>query len=308
MPLDPELEAILDAEVASGLPPRSERSVTLTRELFRRSSLIGTKLPMARVQDLSANGVSLRLYAADASPTRPALVYFHGGRFFSGDLDTHDALCREVAHQTQCVVVAVDYRLAPEYQCPAAVEDCVAATEWLIREAAVLGLDSGRVAVGGDSAGGCLAAVVARRVSGLAAQWLIYPMLDPGCGLPSHEEFATGFGPGSADMLRGWMEYLPVEISAHDERITPLFVDPGPVPPAYILTAEFDCLRDEGELYAKRLAEAGNRVVHHRVPGAIHGFFQFTGRSALARSALSSACAELHALLTDDQSQLRAKA
>jgi acetyl esterase len=297
MPLDPELEAILDAEGASGLPPRSERSVARTRELFRRSSLATTKLAVARVQDLSAHGVPLRLYAGDVTPAMPVLVYFHGGRFFSGDLDTHDALCREIAHEAQCVVVAADYRLAPEHQCPAAVEDCVVATEWVIREAAGLGLDSQRVAVGGDSAGGCLAAVVARHVPGIAAQWLIYPMLDPGCGLPSHEEFATGFGPGSGDMLRGWMEYLPVEISAHDDRITPLFIDPGPVPPAYILTAEFDCLRDEGELYAKRLGEAGNRVVHLRVAGAIHGFFQFTERSALARSALSSACGQLRALL-----------
>ena len=194
-------------------------------------------------------------------------------------------------------MAAIDYRLAPEHKSPAAVEDCESAARWVAAHAQPLGLDAGRLAVGGDSAGACLAAVAALRVPGLRAQWLIYPMLDPGCSQPSHREFAEGYGPGSDDMLRGWVEYLPPGISP-DSRVTPLHATAlAGAPPAYILTAEYDTLRDEGEFYAQNLRDAGVPVTLSRVPGAIHGFFQYTKFSALARSALHDACGALRVLL-----------
>lgn len=300
MPVDAELQAYLDREALSGLPPRSERSVELTRQLFLKGcQALAQPVDLPRVEDLRAVGIPLRLYAPSLKRGLPALIYAHGGRFISGNLDTHDALCREIARESGCAVIAIDYRLAPEHRFPAAVEDCDAAARWIAANAIGLGIDPGRLAVGGDSAGACLAAVTARTVRGLRAQWLIYPMLDPGCGLPSHEEFATGYGPGSADMLRGWMEYLPPEISTRDARISVLYAGSyAGLPPAYILTAEYDSLRDEGELYAKRLRDAGTPVNDLRVPGAIHGFFQYTKFSELARSSVRTACAGLRDMLT----------
>lgn len=299
MPVDAELQAHLDREASSGLPPRSERSIELTRELFLNGcQALAQRVELPRVEDLLAAGIPIRLYAPLVERGLPALIYAHGGRFISGNLETHDALCREIARESGCAVIAVDYRLAPEHQFPAAVEDCEAAARWIVANGIELGIDPGRLAVGGDSAGACLAAVTARAVPGLRAQWLIYPMLDPGCGLPSHEEFATGYGPGSADMLRGWMEYLPTEVAARDGRISVLYADSyAGLPPAYILTAEYDTLRDEGELYAKRLGHAGTAVNHVRVPGAIHGFFQYTKFSELARSSVRTACAGLRNML-----------
>lgn len=298
MPVDPELQAHLDGEAASGLPPRAARSVALTRELYLRGSLaLARPVPLPRVEDLRAGEVPLRLYAAGLHPLLPALLYAHGGRFFSGDLQTHDTLCREIARESGCAVVAIDYRLAPEHRFPAAADDCEAAARWVALHAGELGLDAGRLAIGGDSAGACLAAVTVLRVPGLRAQWLIYPMLDPACALPSHREFGAGYGPGSADMRRGWVEYLPPG-AGPDPRITPLHAASlSGAPPAYILTAECDTLRDEAELYARRLRGDGTPVTLVRVSGAIHGFFQYTKFSALARTALQDACGSLRVLL-----------
>jgi acetyl esterase len=296
MPVHPELQAQLDREAASGLPPRNERSVQLTRDLYVQSAkALARNIPLARVEDFQTAGVSCRLYARSADERRDGLVYFHGGRFFSGNLETHDTLCREIA-ATGLNVVAVDYRLAPEHPFPAGIEDCLAATQWVRENAPSLGIE--KVAVGGDSAGACLAAVTALQEPRLAAQLLIYPMIDPSCSLPSHREFATGYGPGSIDMLRGWQEYLPPNKSPTDPLVTPLAATSlAGLPPACIVTAEYDTLRDEGEQYAARLEEAGNRVMLRNVPGAIHGFFQYTAFSGYARASVAAACAALRSLL-----------
>jgi acetyl esterase len=176
------------------------------------------------------------------------------------------------------------------------VEDCLNVTRWVLDNRASLGID--RVAVGGDSAGGCLAAVTALQEPLVSAQWLIYPMLDPACSMRSHREFATGYGPGSIDMLRGWQEYLPPGQSHSDRLVTPLAATSlAALPPAYIMTAEYDTLRDEGELYAEALRAAGTRVVLQQFPGAIHGYFQYTAVSEFARTSVAAGCAVLRAML-----------
>jgi acetyl esterase len=186
------------------------------------------------------------------------------------------------------VVVAVDYRLAPEHKFPSAAEDAYAV-------AASLAVDSARVGVCGDSAGANLAAAVAlmareRGGPALRCQMLVYPMLDATCSFPSHTQYATGYGPGSADMQRGWHEYMAGDTDPKDGRLSPLWAaDLSGLPPAFVLTAEYDSLRDEGEEYARRLERAGVRVEFRRYEGAIHGFFQMAGVFQLGRRALGHA-------------------
>ena len=211
------------------------------------------------------------------------LVYFHGGRFISGDLDSHDPLCRSLAAAAGCRVVAVDYRLAPEHRFPAAAHDAIAAVEWALGQGV-------RVGVAGDSAGGTLAAVAAlkHRRAGLACQVLVYPMMDATCAMPSHVEFATGYGPASEDMRRGWREYAGSGADARDPGLSPLFAtDLAGAAPAMVVLVEFDTLRDEGEAYARRLADAGVPTTVRLYEGAIHGFFGMAGVFRVAREAVA---------------------
>ena len=280
MSLDPELACYL--EMQKSLPPRSGLTIEQTRARLVEGARLygGEPSTVAAVRDLTLpGGIAVREYgAADV----PLLLYFHGGRFISGNLDSHDLLCRRLAVAANCRVVAVDYRLAPEHPFPAAVDDALAAADWALRQ-------SSRVSVAGDSAGGNLAAVVAAaRRQNIGRQVLIYPMLDATCSLPSHREFAEGYGPSSLDMQRGWDEYLGAGVRAQDPRMLPLFSDDlDGLPPALVLTAEYDTLRDEGEHYAHRMGEAGNRVEMKRYLGAIHGFITLTGISRLAREAIA---------------------
>jgi acetyl esterase len=212
------------------------------------------------------------------------MVYFHGGRFISGDLESHDPICRMLALAADCRVLAVDYRLAPEHRFPAAVEDARLAVEWALGQGSA-------VAVAGDSAGANLAAGAAlvRRGTELRCQVLIYPMIDATCGESSYTEFAGGYGPGAADMKRGWREYLPEGTDPRDPLASPLFApDLAGAPPAWVLTAECDTLRDEGEAYAHRLGIAPTRY-----PGTIHGFFTMPGILQVAREAMADAAAFL---------------
>jgi acetyl esterase len=213
------------------------------------------------------------------------VVYFHGGRFFSGDLESHDTVCRLLALSAGCRVLAVDYRLSPEHPFPAAAEDARTAVEWVLRE----GVPAG---VAGDSAGANLAAGAAleHRGSALRCQLLIYPMLDPACSSPSFVEFCEGYGPEAADMQRGWSEYLPEGNGSRDPMASPLCAEnTGGVAPGFVLTAEFDTLRDEGETYARKLIQSGNLVQVRRYPGTIHGFFMMQGILRVAREALHDA-------------------
>ncbi len=282
MPLDPEIAAHLERQKEQ--PPRSALDIAATRAMMRRgAALAGTPPELALVQDLLlAGGVRARDYRAGLGDALPLVIYFHGGRFFSGDLESHDTVCRMLARASECRVVAVDYRLAPEYLFPAAVEDAAAAVEWALG----LGVP---VAVAGDSAGANLAAGAALRLRGgaLRCQALIYPMIDATCSMASYAEFAEGYGPGAEDMKRGWRTYLPVGTDPCDPMVSPLHAhDVSGAARAMVVTAEYDTLRDEGEAYARKLEQAGVPVVLRRYEGTIHGFFTMPGILRAAEGAI----------------------
>jgi acetyl esterase len=236
------------------------------------------------VVSTEANGVPVRLYGV---PSTAALLYFHGGRFISGDLESHDLYCRELASLSGCYVCAVDYRLAPEHPYPAALEDAVKAARWLDEKV-------DRMAVGGDSAGGGLAAALA--ISGEAPpvvwQMLLYPMLDATSSQPVPE----GPWPNAADMQRGWTAYADTE--RHNPLVSPLLApDPSLFPPTFLLTAEVDPLRDENLAFAARLRQAGVALEHHDYPEMVHGFALMTTVFASAREALATTAQALHIAL-----------
>jgi acetyl esterase len=280
MALDPEISAYLESQ--RNQPSRSSLDIAATRERMRQGGALAGPVPaMARVENLVLGGyLRARQYWPDARAAQPLLVYFHGGRFISGDLDSHDTVCRLLALAAGCRVVAVDYRLAPEHHFPAAAEDAELSLAW------ALGQGTG-VAVAGDSAGANLAAGVAlaHRSGALRSQLLVYPMIDATCSLPSYKEFAEGYGPGARDMRRGWREYLPAGTDPRDPVASPLFTaDTIGGAPALVLTAEYDTLRDEGGAFAKRLG-----VEARRYPGTIHGFFTMPGILQVARDAIREA-------------------
>jgi acetyl esterase/lipase len=283
MPLDPEIAAYLETQ--KHLPPRATLDIAATRERLRRAAALGGPPPaLARVENLVLAGyLRARQYWPTAGATLPLLVYFHGGRFISGDLDSHDVVCRTLALSANCRVLALDYRLAPEHRFPAAAEDAALAVEWAMAQTIP-------VAVAGDSAGANLAAGVAlSRGRALRCQLLVYPMIDATCSMPSYNAFAEGYGPGAADMRRGWREYLPAGVDPHHPVASPLFAtDADGGPPAMVVTAEYDTLRDEGEEYARKLGVAARRY-----PGTIHGFFTMLGTLQVARGAMRDAAAFL---------------
>ena len=283
--LDPQARALIDLMAQRQVPPVHTLSPAEARRLYRerRAYTQPDPPPVAAVHDLHTDGgVPLRLYrpvdAGDGASVKPALVYFHGGGWTIGDLDTHDVLCRQLCAAAGIVVVAVDYRLAPEHRFPAAVDDCLAATRWVQREAAALGIDHTRLAVGGDSAGGNLAAVVALalRDAGDAApafQLLIYPATDQRAGTPSHTINGQGYllTADSIGYYRG--HYFADSAQWADWRGSPLLAaDLGRLPPALVLTAGYDPLRDEGLQYADALSAAGNRVQSVCFDRQVHGF------------------------------------
>lgn len=276
--LDPQARALIDLMVQRGVPPTHTLSPADARRFYleRRSFSQPEPPPLADVRDLQADGIPLRLYRP-AAGTLPLLVYFHGGGWTIGDRDTHDVLCRELALKAGMAVLSVDYRLGPEHRFPAAVDDCIAATRWARREAAALGIDPARIAVGGDSAGGNLAAVVsiALRDAGesLAYQLLIYPATDMRGVAPSHTTNGQGYLL-TADSIRYFRgHYIEHEADWSDWRASPLLAkDLTRLPPALVLTAGFDPLRDEGRQYADALSAAGNRVQYVCFERQIHGF------------------------------------
>lgn len=278
MPLDPEIARYLESQ--RNQPPRSSLTVEETRDMMMRARALAepaSRLP--REENLVIEGrVSVRQYWPADDSALPLVVFFHGGRFFSGNLETHESLCRFLAVFAAARVLAVDYRLAPEHPFPAAADDADAAVNWAFHQ-------TGSIAVCGDSAGANLAAVAALHRRDLRAQALIYPMLDPSRSLVSHREFASGYGPGSDDMGRGWDLYLAGV--APDWRANPLLAeDLSGAPPALVITAEYDSLRDEGEEYARRLMDAGVPVELRRCAGMIHGFIAMTSFVRQAREAI----------------------
>lgn len=306
--LHPQARALLDLMKERGVPPTHTLSPAEARATYReRRTFTQPDAPeVAEVRDLQAEGIPLRLYrplGAKADAVLPALVYFHGGGWVIGDLDTHDVLCRGLANGAGCAVVAVDYRMGPEHRFPAAVDDALAATRWVHAHAASLGLDAQRLAVGGDSAGGNLAAVVAiaARDAGdlpIAFQLLIYPATDMRRGQPSHSTNGEGYLL-TRDTLAYFHDHY-IDDARHDLdwRASPLLHgDLSRLPPALVLTAGYDPLRDEGLDYANALAAAGNRSSHVCFERQIHGFLPMGRVLDEANTALALCAAELRRAL-----------
>jgi len=285
MPLDPQAKAVLDQFASMGGPQLHEMSVAQARELILGMvALGGEPESIARVENRTVPGpagqIPVRIYTPVGTAPFPVLVYFHGGGWVIGNLDTHDGICRSLANRVGCLVVSVDYRLAPEHPFPAAPEDCYAATRWLAEHAGSLGGDKGRIAVGGDSAGGNLAAVVAlmardRGGPKLAFQLLVYPATDTDFETRSYRENSEGYFLTRADMVWFWNHYAPRDEDRRNPYAAPLrAASLRGLPPALVITAEFDPLCDDGNAYAARLREDGVPVRLSQQDGLIHGFFQ----------------------------------
>jgi acetyl esterase len=240
------------------------------------------------------------VYRPEGEGPFPTVVFFHGGGWVIGDLDTHDNMARNVCRGARAVVIAVDYRLAPEHPFPAAAEDCVAAARWVAAHTAELGGDD-RLAVAGDSAGGNLAAVAAQALHAdgtpLVAQFLIYPAVDAEGEYPSRVENAKGYFLEQPTMDWFYGHYAGAWDDAKDPRLSPLHADLSGLPPAVIVTAEFDPLRDEGEAYGAALEKAGVSADVRRYDGMIHGFFDMGTISPAAQAAVDASCARFGELL-----------
>ncbi len=283
MPLDPQARSLLEQLEALGAPPLSQQTPEEARAGFAvLAAVAGKPADPVPTEDRSVPGpagdIPVRIYRPEGDHPLPVVVYFHGGGWVIGDIASHDTICQRLATGVPALVVSVDYRLAPEHPFPAAVDDCDAATGWVSARAAEFGGDPGRLAVAGDSAGGNLAAVVAihaRDADGppIAFQLLIYPGTDMTCSLPSHTENGKGYLLDSDTI--GWFRgnYLAEADPRHPDA-SPLFADDlSGLPPALVVTAEFDPLRDEGEAFAERLRQAGVVVTTSRYDGMIHGFY-----------------------------------
>ncbi len=301
MPVDP---AIVTALAQRALRPVTELSPAEARA---QSAAVAAAAPppppVAAVADLSADGIPARLYRPGAAADLPLIVYFHGGGWVVGSVAGSEATCRRLANASGCAVLSAEYRLAPEHKFPAAVEDAYAATAWAAAHARELGCDPARLAVAGDSAGGNLAAVVclmAREAGGprIARQLLIYPVIDARAGYPSYTE--NGDGPGLTGAAMAWYvrHYVRTPAEREDPRVSPILArEHRGLPPAMILTAEYDPLRDEGEAYADRLRAAGVEVDARRYDGMVHGFWGFAAAAPSAAAALGQAASAFGAAL-----------
>jgi acetyl esterase len=259
----------------------------------------GPALPLAVVVDLDAGGVPCRLYTR--SVNAPVLVYLHGGGWCYGSIETVDRFCRRVADRSGCAVLSVGYRLAPEHVFPAALQDVETVLGFVRKQGADLGVDPSRLAIGGDSAGGALAAVVARRQRDAAMpldhQVLIYPMIDPMTASESYDELG-GYGLDRASVRLAWDTYVPDVAQRFGPDAAPMAADLTGLPPALVITAEYDVLRDEGADYADALIAAGVPVVHVRYAGMGHGFARKLAVIDAARAVADQVAAALRSSLT----------
>jgi len=306
----PQVQAVLERIARSPLPAHYTVPAHVARRIYRdtRGALAPAAPAGVEARLMLASGpagpVPLRAYRPPGTgkgERLPALVYFHGGGWVMGDLDTHDVVCRQLAAGARCAVFSVDYRLAPEHPFPAAVEDSVAATSYLAREAAALGVDATRIAVGGDSAGGNLAAVVAltARDAGSPAicfQLLVYPATDQRAELASHARNAEGYllNRAAIEYFRG--QYLPRREDWLDWRASPLLAPSlAKLPSAFVLTAGYDPLVDEGHAYAERLEREGVPIEYREYADMVHGFLLMGGAIDTANAAVEACCAALRA-------------
>jgi acetyl esterase len=283
MPLDPQAQALLEQMKAMGLTYTPEMTVTRTREMLKAMQAVRPEgEPVAHVEDRTIPGpgseTPIRIYTPGGNGPFPVLVFFHTGGWQVGNLDTQDPLCRRITNRAECIVVSVDYRLAPEYPFPAAPEDCYAATQWIAAHAAEFQGDPSRIAVGGDSSGGNLATVVAlmardRGGSKLVFQVMMFPATDFRLNTPSMEELGEGYNVTKPMMIGIRNNYLPNPADWTHPLASPMLApDLSSLPPALIIYAEYDPLRDEAETYAARLKEAGVPVRASRYDGMIHDF------------------------------------
>jgi acetyl esterase len=286
--LDPDAAAVFKAFQDAGRPPYESGTPAEARELYLKGRVVSNPEPpeLKSVQPLAipspAGSIPARIYTPmtlrQAAGLAPCLVFFHGGGWVIGDLDSHDVVCRKLADAGQLVVISVDYRLAPEHKFPAAVDDAITATAWIAANARQLGIDASKLSVGGDSAGGNLAAVVslaARDGNGpaIAGQVLIYPATDFAMTHPSHREPETSILLTHSVIKWFSDHYLNGAADAADWRASPARAATlAGLPPAYVLTAGADPLRDEGNEYAQRLKDAGVSVTYRSFPGQFHGF------------------------------------
>lgn len=309
MALDPQAEALLRKLRERGVPSSEQMSILEGREaVLSFKELEGEPEPVAGIRDLTVPGpageLPVRLYTPEGKAPFPLIVYFHGGGWIRGNVEVSDKPCRALANASRCIIASVEYRLAPESKFPVAVEDCYASTRWLATHAGELGADPGRVAVGGDSAGGNLAAAVAlmardRGGPELVYQLLIYPATDAGGEYPSRRENADGYFLTTRAMEWYWKHYLAGEADAVHPYASPMKTgDLSGLPPALVVTCEFDPLRDEGEAYARRLAQAGVVVRVSRYEGMIHGFLWMGGVVDRTRDLLDEAGRELRAAIS----------
>lgn len=297
--LDPDIKALLDEFKANNIPSFEEQSVEDARTAIRESRLdsSGEKVNVHKVYDTQMSiddevSITLRVYIPNENDNLPALVYYHGGGWVICDLDTHDHMCRMLCKEAECVVVAVDYRRAPEYKFPAAVVDANAALKWVISNADELHVDINRIAVGGDSAGGNLATAVSilsknESQINICFQMLIYPVTDLSTlDTPSYNEYATGYFLSKPMMQWFKRLYLRDEDDEVSSLVSPLLAeDLSGLPPAFVLTAEYDPLRDEGEAYAKRLHISGVPVQCSRYNGMVHPFWSMAAVTKQATEA-----------------------
>ncbi len=301
--LAPETQLMLRMKKLAKLPDAEDLPIPEGRVvLAHEAAMAGGTQPIGAVRDIPVGDRAGRLYVPTTAAPEPGplLVFFHGGGFMYGDLDSHDATCRVLAEHAGVRVLAVDYRLAPEHPFPAAHDDAMGAYRWVVRHAASLGADPQRLAVGGDSAGGLLAVATAIGAAQeglpLAFQLLVYPSSDAHRGTRSAELFNEGFY-----LTQGFMDlanesYMPAPIDRDEIRLSPLRHDVVPgLAPAYLCTAGFDPLRDEGEAYARKLAAAGVEVELQRFADQIHGFFNIVGVGRRSRAAVLEIAAALKA-------------
>ena len=304
MPLEPRLRPILALENRrvvddATFAARRLASTIQARQLGRLVMQHGPKVPTREVMvPVHGGAIRVRLYEPAGVGLRPLHVFLHGGGWCVGDLDQRDPRCRSIAVGAGCVVASVDYRMAPENAYPTPLEDCYAALCWLVAHAEEQGLDATRVSVGGESAGANLAAVVAllardRNGPSLVFQWLDVPATDLTLSQPSIDRLGTGYGLTKVDMEEYLAAYLR-DVDPADRYVSPLhYQDLSGLPPALVMTAEFDPLRDDGHAYVTRLREAGVEVEHHHLDGFVHAAFAFTRLLPLARQYEATAIAAL---------------
>jgi acetyl esterase len=306
MALHPQCKEFLDQLAATGGKPLHEMTPVEARAMSLPPELAGPEQPVHRVENRALPGpagqLPVRVYTPTAASRLPGLIYFHGGGFVVGTLDSSDRPCRALAHLSGRVVVSVDYRLAPEHPFPAAVNDAVAATQYVLSHAGEFGIDADQVAIGGESSGANLAAVTALKLRQAGArkltfQLLVYPLVDFADDSPSMREFAAGHFITSELLAYFEHHYLRTVGDRRHPDASPMNADLRGLPPAFIVTAECDPLRDQGEAYARKLAQAGVPVTSKRYDGMIHPFFSLAGVIDGGKAVIADAAAALKAAM-----------